>query len=316
MEINEVKSTSNEVRKVELFNPKTGEKAGILPDLGASLVDLQLISESHLIQLIKVPGTEAIQENPLHPSALLAPWVNRIRNGNYSFEGRNYQLPINEHNLGNAIHGFLARKTFEIIEKKCNDDFAEVSFIHHYTGDFQGYPFPFIFTLSYKLSSNGILTVHFNCKNTGDKNMPFACGWHPYFTLANADLKYLEITFNPCIKYISDSQMIPMAEESVSFENPIRFAETKLDNVFKLAIAPFHTTELTDISTGISLFLKQNASEFPFLVVFAPEKEKCVAIEPMTGNTDAFNTEDGLIRLNPLEEFDSSVEIWLGKCKK
>jgi aldose 1-epimerase len=302
-------------KKVILQNPQTGEKVVILPEIGAALVELELICENKLVQLIHLPGEKTIGENDLYPSALLAPWVNRVRNGNYSFEGRNYQLPINESNLGNAIHGFLARKKFEISEEKCNDDSTEVSFIHNYTGDFPGYPFPFIFTLTYSLSSQGTFAVNFKCQNTGQTNMPFACGWHPYFKIANADLSHLEINFSPTLKYISDPQMIPMAEESVSIPMPVRFSETTLDNVFKLESQTKHLTELSDQESNISLFLKQNSVEFPYLVVFAPHSENCVAIEPMTGNTDAFNTGDGLQVLSPNEEFTSLVEIWIDKAK-
>lgn len=314
MEINVHDSTISSENKVILFNPETGEKVVILPKIGAVLVELELICENKLVQLIDLPGRKPIDENDLYPSALLAPWVNRVRNGNYSFEGRNYQLPINEFNLGNSIHGFLARKEFNISQEKCNHEFAEVSLTYNYTGDFPGYPFPFIFTLTYQLSSKGILTVNFNCKNTGKTNMPFACGWHPYFKIAGAKIKHLAISFNPTLKYISDAQMIPMSDEIVSFQMPVRFSETTLDHVFKLESKTNHLTELTDSETKISLFLKQNSLYFPFLVVFAPRSENCVAIEPMTGNTDAFNTSDGLKVLNPNENFTSLVEIWVDKA--
>jgi aldose 1-epimerase len=145
--------------------------------------------------------------------------------------------------------------------------------------------------------------------------MPFACGWHPYFKIANAEISHLEINFSPTLKYISDPQMIPMAEESVSIPMPVRFSETTLDNVFKLESQTEHLTELSDQESKISLFLKQNSVEFPYLVVFAPHSENCVAIEPMTGNTDAFNTGDGLQVLSPNEEFTSLVEIWIDKAK-
>lgn len=315
MEINTIHAEPFSEKKVILHNPETGEKVVILPEMGVALVELQLNCEGQLVQLIQLPGEKTLLENDLYPSALLAPWVNRVRNGNYSFEGRNFQLPINEAKLGNAIHGFLARKKFEISEEKCNHELAEVSFIHNYLGDFPGYPFPFTFTLTYRLSSKGILTVNFNCQNIGNTNMPFACGWHPYFTIANSDVSQLEITFNPTLKYISDAQMIPMVEEIASFSMPVRFSETTLDHVFKLENQTDHLTELTDTQSKISLFLKQNSFEFPYLVVFAPPSKNCVAIEPMTGNTDAFNTGDGLKVLSPNEYFTSVVEIWIDKAR-
>ena len=314
MEINVQDAKASSEKKVILHNPQTGEKVVILPEIGAVLVELELICDHKLISLIHLPGQKSIHENDLYPSALLAPWVNRVRNGNYSFEGRNFQLPINEHNLGNAIHGFLARKPFEVFEKKSNQELAEVSFIYNYTGDFKGFPFPFLFTLTYQLKSNGVFSVHFNCKNTGDSHMPFACGWHPYFKIGNADIRQIELKFSPTLKYISDTQMIPMAEETAAYPMPIRFSETTLDHVFKLESQTDHLTELTDILSKTSLFLKQNSFEFPYLVVFAPTAENCVAIEPMTGNTDAFNTGDGLKVLSPNEDFNSLVEIWVNKA--
>jgi aldose 1-epimerase len=106
-----------------------------------------------------------------------------------------------------------------------------------------------------------------------------------------------------------------MSEEIVLIPMPVRFSETTLDNVFKLESKTDHLTKLTDRKSKISLFLKQNSVEFPYLVVFAPYNENCVAIEPMTGNTDAFNTGDGLKVLSPNEEFSSLVEIWIDKAK-
>ena len=239
--------------------------------------------------------------------------MNRVRNGNYSFQGRNYQLPITEPTLGNAIHGFLARKPFEIIEKKVIDNQAKLVLQHTYTGDYPGYPFPFDFQLTYELHTNGHFFIRFGIKNTGEHQMPFAIGWHPYFTFPDADLSDLEISFSPQSKFLSDSQMIPLREEMVEYTEPVDLAKESLDNVFRLREAEYHTTILTNKRTHASLCIKQHVADFPFLVVYAPENEACIAIEPMTANTDAFNTLDGLKSLGPEDRFSSEVEIWLGR---
>jgi aldose 1-epimerase len=62
--------------------------------------------------------------------------------------------------------------------------------------------------------------------------------------------------------------------------------------------------------------MEQSSIDFPFLVVFAPEGENCIAIEPMTANTDAFNTGDGLKVLPPGGAFQLSVKIWYRKALK
>jgi aldose 1-epimerase len=89
-----------------------------------------------------------------------------------------------------------------------------------------------------------------------------------------------------------------------------------LDNVFRLQKMPQHITQLMSKKTGASLFLEQSSLDFPFLVVFAPEGENCIAIEPMTANTDAFNTGDGIKVLAPGELFRLNVKIWYRKAEK
>ena len=299
--INEIQGPEGLI--IELRNTQRGEKAHILPGCGGTLIQL--------FEHIRLPGSGPIHQNAYHPSALLAPWVNRVRNGNYSFQGRNYQLPITEPTLGNAIHGFLARKPFEIIEKKVIDNQAKLVLQHSYTGDYPGFPFPFDFQLTYELHTNGHFFIRFGIKNTGEHQMPFAIGWHPYFTFPDADLSDLEISFSPQSKFLSDSQMIPLREEPVEYTKPVNLAKESLDNVFRLREAEYHTTTLTNKRTHASLYIKQHVADFPFLVVYAPENEACIAIEPMTANTDAFNTLDGLKSLGPNERFYSTVEIWL-----
>ena len=299
--INEIQGPEGLI--IELRNTQRGEKAHILPECGGTLIQL--------FEHIRLPGSGPIHQNAYHPSALLAPWVNRVRNGNYSFQGRNYQLPITEPALGNAIHGFLARKPFQVIEKKTDADRAILKLLHVYEGDYPGFPFPFDFQLTYELHANGHFYVMFDIKNKGNQRMPFAIGWHPYFTFPDTDLSDLEISFRPQSKFLSDSQMIPLREEPVEYTEPVDLAKESLDNVFRLQKAEYHTTTLTNKRTHASLCIKQNAADFPFLVVFAPENEACVAIEPMTANTDAFNTLDGLKSLGPEERFYSTVEIWL-----
>jgi aldose 1-epimerase len=299
--INEFQSPNGLI--IELINTQSGEKARILPECGGTLCQL--------FEHISLPGSGPIHQNALHPSALLAPWVNRVRNGNYSFQGRNYQLPITEPALGNAIHGFLARKAFQIIEKEILPDRAILVLQHVYAGDYPGFPFPFVFQLTYELHTNGHFFIRFEIANTGENQMPYAIGWHPYFSFPDTDLSDLEISFSPCSKFISDAQMIPLREELVEYAEPVDLAKESLDNVFRLQASEFHTTTLTNKRTKSSLFIQQKIDDFPFLVVYAPKNEACVAIEPMTANTDAFNTLDGLKTLAPEAKFLSTVEIWL-----
>lgn len=263
--------------------------------------------------IVKIPfsGQFDTGNNPYHPSALLTPWVNRVRNGNYSFEGRNYQLPINEPNLGNAIHGLVARKPFEILIEN-----QQANLTYQYMAEEKAFPFPFEMKLKYEFVENNVFQMHLEAKNTGNSNMPFACGWHPYFCLPDGNLEDWAIQFDSISKFLSDSQMIPLKEEHFDASKGVDLGTESLDNVFRLHPKPSHITQLSSKKTGSTLYIEQSSIDFPFLVVFAPEGENCVAIEPMTANTDAFNTGDGLRILAPEEVFQSTVKISYVKADK
>ena len=107
--------------------------------------------------------------------------------------------------------------------------------------------------------------------------------------------------------------MIPLKEESLQEQTEFIFSKEKVDHVFRLEPLKKHITELRDNKHQRSLFLEQSSIQFPFLVVFQPEGFTSVAIEPMTANTDAFNTGDGLIELEPLEVFSGQIRLSIGK---
>ncbi len=293
---------------VRIQSPDQSAFMEFIPKYGGMLTQLNWDGN-----VINIPFADkfANNENPYHPSALLSPWVNRVRNGNYSFEGRNYQLPINEPNLGNAIHGLLARKPFEISQEN-----SKATLSYRYTAEEKAYPFPFEMQLIYSFTEENIFQLRFTAKNTGTDNMPFACGWHPYFRLTEGNLADWSIRFDSISKFHSDSQMIPLREENYDASAGVNLVEEVLDNVFCLKSKEKHITQLYNKSKKESLYIEQSSIDFPFLVVFAPENSNCVAIEPMSANTDAFNTGDGLRILAPGESFDSTVKIWHVKADK
>lgn len=296
---------------MEIVHIKSPDKSAffeIIPAYGGMLT--QLNWDGNVISL-PFSNQFANNENPYHPSALLSPWVNRVRNGNFSFEGRNYQLPINEPKLGNAIHGLLARKPFEISQEN-----SQASLCYQYKAEEKAFPFPFEMRLTYSFTVDNVFKLRFIAKNTGAGNMPFACGWHPYFKLTEGNLDEWTIRFDSISKFHSDSQMIPLREENYDASAGVNLGEEVLDNVFRLRPQEKHITHLYNKQKKESLYIEQSTANFPFLVVFAPENENCVAIEPMSANTDAFNTGDGLRNLAPGETFDSTVKIWHVKADK
>ena len=49
---------------------------------------------------------------------VLVPWPNRIEDGSYEFEGKRLQLPLNEPENGNAIHGLVRGATWNLVDRE------------------------------------------------------------------------------------------------------------------------------------------------------------------------------------------------------
>ena len=63
---------------------------------------------------------------------VLFPFPNRIRDGRFSWDGKDYQLPTNDPSGKNAIHGFVCHKPWRVIAEGADGIFAWV------TAEFEG----------------------------------------------------------------------------------------------------------------------------------------------------------------------------------
>jgi aldose 1-epimerase len=67
------------------------------------------------VRSYSVGGRELLGANEMSSSGrgqVLIPWPNRLQDGSYEFNGRRYQLPLNEPEHRNAIHGLVRWSTW------------------------------------------------------------------------------------------------------------------------------------------------------------------------------------------------------------
>ncbi len=67
---------------------------------------------------------------------VLMPWPNRLEGGSYEFRGRRHQLPLDEPEAGNAIHGFVRWENWTVAEREANR-----VVVRHEVHPRPGYPF-------------------------------------------------------------------------------------------------------------------------------------------------------------------------------
>ncbi|HEX2982667.1 MAG TPA: aldose 1-epimerase, partial [Ignavibacteriales bacterium] len=161
-----------------------------------------------------IDGYQSAEEFELLSGArccMMAPFSNRIKNGEYSFNGENYKL-INPVNASREpIHGLIRTLILKPIEIAVSDEDARlVLFTDEIRpGKFEGYPFSINVYISIIFSQNN-LQFKITGENAGDSPAPFGAGWHPYFKTSESGIYDLEIAA-PFLKYIGmDGAYIPL----------------------------------------------------------------------------------------------------------
>ncbi len=289
------------LNEVIISNENIKFKSIIYPNLGASIQKLKQ-NEIDIIDGISNNQAGLDVYKSKYNSSWLFPFPNRIPNGKYSFENKEYELEINESNLNNRLHGHIFNKSFSIKNHEAANNSASVTFSYSDEGSSKGYPFPYQLEITYNFSPNK-LNIDFNVLNTGKTAFPFGIGWHPYFNSNNISNSVLD--FKADNQYLVDAQMIPITETPLKFETPLELNGTFLDDCFitKQSEASFKT-DIYKIDIDFS-------SDVPnsFLQVYTPDTRDCIAIEPMTCAPNSFNNKNGLLTLEPSKNYNWKVDL-------
>jgi len=119
----------------------------------------------------------------------LFPYIARLTNETYAYEGRTYHLPI---------HGFLPDALTQI---ESRDNAAACFLLKDTEATRAVYPFSFELRVRYALSDETV-TIRFEVLNTGDREMHFGIGGHPGFLVPLEDgLAFTDYTLEfdtPC----------------------------------------------------------------------------------------------------------------------
>ena len=231
---------------------------------------------------------------------LLAPWPNRIEDGSYEFEGKRYQLALDEPERRNAIHGLVRWSGWTVTEREA--DRAAIEYRLHPT---PGYPFTLHFRIEYSLADDG-LTVRVEGTNVGEGPCPYGVGAHPYLAGGGGLVDALELRIPAGTALISDERSIPIGRQSVDgteldFRVPTAIGPVRLDHCFTDLDRDDNGRTRVELGGRAALWVDES---FPYLMVFTGDAlpdvaRRSLAVEPMTCAPNAFRSGDGLIRLEP-----------------
>jgi aldose 1-epimerase len=245
---------------------------------------------------------------------VLMPWPNRLEDGTYEFDGRSHQLPLNEPEQRNAIHGLVRWGTWTVAERA-----SERVVMKHVLRPQPGYPFALELGIEYALSDLG-LSVRSTATNIGSTRCPFGAGAHPYLRLDAATIDDLRLHVPARAVLQSNERSLPTGTIAVDgtdfdFRRPRAVGAVKLDNCFsqlerdgdgRARIA------LHDPS-GRSLILWVGES-YGYVMVFSGDAlpdvaRRSIAVEPMTCPPNAFRSGESLVTLEAGEAFTAEWGI-------
>jgi aldose 1-epimerase len=246
---------------------------------------------------------------------VLAPWPNRVRDGQWTWGDKQLQLALSEPKKGNASHGLVRWAGWGATERG-----PDRAVLTHRLHPHPGYPFTLDLAITYTVHADDGLTVELVATNPGPGPAPVALGMHPYLAVPGGGLvDGCTLQVPARTRVIVDERSIPIGTEPVE-GTPYDLRSARLIGDLSL------DTAYTDLEpdgdgrvrvllgardgTGIELWTQEPAH---WVQVFtgdslpAARRRRGVAVEPMTAPANALASGEGLTVLEPRQ---SLALVW------
>ena len=284
----------------EQYPIRAGGYAAVVTEVGAGLRALRL-DDRELV--MEYPQDAA----PVGGSGqLLIPWPNRIRDGEYVFDGVRQELEITEPARNNAIHGLTRHTPWQLDEH--TDSSVRLTLRLESK---PGYPYVLDLAASYSVDEDSGLTVSVTATNAGAWDAPYGIGSHAYLKVDGGLDGPLGVVRVPAGLWLTvDERMIPLCDVPVA-GTPYDFREarslrgitldTAFTDIFRDADGRARVT-LGKGAEGVTLWFGQGLE---WLQLFSgdplvePYRRSALAVEPMSCPPNAFNEKKGVITLAP-----------------
>lgn len=259
---------------------------GILPETGASLAFGRIRYNGVWMDVLRPTPETQYGNSSQCSSFIMLPWANRIRGGKFTFQNTDYQLETTPDD-GTARHGDVRKRTWEVEEAHSKMIRLTFDSSAHLNINF---PFAFSAEVEYTVDKQDFIT-RLTLRNEDTRPMPAGFGHHPYFVRPAGDnAPRLQI---PCQRYFDLPPDFMPTAAPVPVIPRLDFRQMR----------PLDDAPLNDLLTGrlkeepVRLLYPAWQTEirmdyddlFQHVLVFTPENEPSVAIEPMTMASDGFN---------------------------
>lgn len=299
----------------EQFELCHGDQRAVVVEVGGGL--RSYVAAGHQL----LDGYDADERCTAARGQPLIPWPNRLRDGRYSFEGHEHQLPLTEPEKHNAIHGLVRWANWTAAERA--QDRVTMAYLLHPQA---GWPFVLDVRIEYELSDEG-LTVRTTATNLGAGACPYGAGVHPYLTLGIEPIDPLCLQAPGRRYMLADARGIPTGSEAVEgtrfdFLQERELGDTQLDTGYADLRRDEDGRARVRLATAdgerrLTLWLDER---YAYLMLFTGDslpdparRRGGLGIEPMTCAPNALQSGEGLQILAPGESFASAWGIAPGR---
>ncbi|QNO37918.1 aldose 1-epimerase family protein [Protaetiibacter sp. SSC-01] len=295
----------------DVIELRTARSSATVATLAAALTSLE-VDGRELTE--RTPSTRL----PGHGNGIvLAPWPNRVRDARWTHRGEVQQLDITDPSRGNAIHGLLRNTAYRVLER-ADDAVALGARIHPQ----HGWPFLLETWVRYALAEDGLTVTH-GVRNLGAEPAPWAVGAHPYFRVGEVPVEQLTLEVRAEGYLELDERLVPVAVREVEpggefdLSAPRELGGLDLNVGYQDVVTGPEGAAVLTAPDGARVVVWQD-EPFRWLQVFTPRDfphvdaegaeapALAVALEPMTAAPDALNSGEGLVWLEPDQDWEAS----------
>jgi len=244
---------------------------------------------------------------------LLAPWANRLAVsrqvvGDVAWDVRPGDPAVHADEYGQPIHGLSAgAHEWEVEDVGATDRSAWIRArlrVDERLERFAG--FPFRHDLLVDVSLQGCtLRVGTALIPTGDRAVPVAFGWHPWFEFPDVPRAEWEVHVPFSRRAVLGATKIPTGEVLVDPVPSGPLGTTVFDDVY-LGVADGTVASVRAGHRGVDV---DYVSGYDVGVVFAPAEFEIICLEPMTAPTDPFSGRFPLRLAQPGETVEAVFEV-------